>query len=822
MTERFQLVLDFARRRRTAILVLALVLAVASGVMLTQVPFESNILKLIPQGGPAVQAFQTYVDRFDSLDYVYVLFNAPPGHTITEYEDVVEAYVTELRDVPQIEYVDATLFDADRDWDYLVDRILLLLGRDGASQALETFEPEGMEAALLRSREALTIPSASMRDLVQRDPLGLVLSLRSRFVGNKGFSQFDPTAEGYVSSDGRSRMVIAKPTGPAFDADFCAELLAELAAVERRVLSELESDELAFVGDEAPPPIGIELAGGYRATYEAENLIRGEMKLNALVSLVLLLSVIFVVFRSYWILMCAATTLGLAGLMTMVAVGLARGDLLAAASGGAAMLFGLGIDGIMLLYVRFLEERAQGADAETATRSLSTTVSSVLLGYITSVATFAALMLIDFPSLEELGRLVGLGMLLCAGLTLLLVPAFLSFQGPSGRQPRSPRLPRLAELVATHPRAILWVAGALTLASLVALPRLVVVASLEKIQPRTEGSRVQDELEERFQFPKNVVLVLAEGPELDPVLEKHRILARELTTGGEVSLASALAFLPPSSEQAAVSELVTRAGLSAEVVARRLEAAATRAGFRPGVFARFEERLPVLFDSSERITYDGLMEHGLGPVVSRFIVRNDNGYMAATYLYAETPSEVSRLAGVVASIDPSFLVTGQVLVNEELRASLLPQFLKGVVIGSVIVILLIYLNFRSVRLTLLCLLPTVLGLLWGGGLFAVTGIELDLFSVFGIVMVIGIGVDYGIHILHRFQLEGSGSIPDFLPWTGAAVALAAVTTTIGFGTLALSSYAPLGKLGIVSATCVVFIAFASLLVLPVVLGARTR
>ena len=832
MTERFQLVLDFARRRRTAILVLALVLTVASGLMLTQVPFESNILKLIPQGGPAVQAFQTYVDRFDSLDYVYILFDAPPGHTIAEYEDVVEAYITELRSVPEIEYVDATLFDADRDWDYLVDRILLLLGPDGASEALEKFELEGMETALLRSREALAIPSATMRDLVQRDPLGLVLSLRSRFAGNKGFSQFDPTAEGYVSSDGRSRMVIAKPTGPAFDADFCAELLVALADVKRRVLSELVpyglvTDEPAFVGDEARPPVGIELAGGYRATYEAETLIRGEMKLNAFVSLVLLLSVIFIVFRSYWILMCAATTLGLAGLMTMVAVGLARGDLLAAASGGAAMLFGLGIDGIMLLYVRFLEERARGADAEAATKSLATTVSSVLLGYITSVATFAALMLIDFPSLEELGRLVGLGMLLCAGLTLLLVPAFLSFQstgqGASDRKLRSPRLPRLAELVATRPRAIIWVAGALTLASLVAVPHLVVVASLEKIQPRTEGSRVQDELEERFQFPKNVVLVLAEGPELDPVLEKHRVLARELTTGGEtVSLASALAFLPPSSEQAAVSELVTRAGLSAEVVTRRLEAAATRAGFRPGVFTRFEERLPVLFDPSERITYDGLMEHGLGPVVSRFIVRNDNGYMAATYLYAETPSEVSRLAGVVASIDPSFLVTSQALVNGELRASLLPQFLKGVVIGSVIVILLIYLNFRSLRLTLLCLLPTVLGLLWGGGLFAVTGIELDLFSVFGIVMVIGIGVDYGIHILHRFQLEGSGSIPDFLPWTGAAVALAAVSTTIGFGTLALSSYAPLGKLGIVSATCVVFIAFASLLVLPVVLGARSR
>ena len=147
---------------------------------------------------------------------------------------------------PEIEYVDATLFDADRDWDYLVDRILLLLGPDGARAALEKFEPEGMETALARSREALAIPSATMRDLVQRDPLGLVLSLRSRFAGNKGFSQFDPSAEGYVSSDGRSRMVIAKPTGPAFDADFCAVLLAELADIEQRVISERVKDELAF------------------------------------------------------------------------------------------------------------------------------------------------------------------------------------------------------------------------------------------------------------------------------------------------------------------------------------------------------------------------------------------------------------------------------------------------------------------------------------------------------------------------------------------------------------------------------------------------
>ena len=822
MTVRYEPVLDFARRRRTAVLVSGLVLAIGGTAALTRIPFESDILRLIPQGGPAVEAFQTYVDHFDSLDFVYVLFDAPPGHRISEYEDLVEAYLAELRTVPQIAYVDAALFDPGRDWDYLLDRILLLLGPEGARNALARFQPESLEAALLHSREALTIPGTSVRELIQRDPLGLVLDLRSRFTANKAFSQFDPAADGYVSSDGSSRLVIAKPIGPAFDAEFCKELLDELADVERRVRSAAtsvvnnEDDE----DDEALPPVLIEVAGAYRDTLEAETLIRSEMTFNTFVSLALLLAVVFVVFRSYSILLCAATTLGLAGLLAMVVVGLARGELLAAASGGAAMVFGLGDDGLMLLYVRFLEERARGASLEAATRCLSQTMSSVFLAYITTVATFAALMFIDFPSLEELGRLVALGMVLSAGLTLLFVPAFLSFHRSTGRE-GSPRLPRLAELVERRSTAILWTAGALTMASLLALPRLVVIASLEKIQPHTEGSAIEDELEERFQLEKNVMLVLAQGRELDPVLEKHRTLERELMARGEtVSFSSPLVFLPPSSEQEAVSEVIESASLTADSVSPRLDQAAKAAGFRPSMFRAFEERLSVLFDPRERITFDGLLQHGLGPVVSRFVVREDAGYLAATYLYPETESDVSRLAGVVAAIDPSFLVTGQALVNGELRASLLPQFLKGIAIGSVAVILLIYGDFRSVRLTLLCLLPTFLGLLWSAGLFAVAGIELDLFSIFGIVMAIGIGVDYGVHIVHRLQSKDGRKLSEFLPWTGAAIALAAVTTMIGFGTLAFCSYRPLARLGVVVATNVMFAALASLLVLPALLGER--
>jgi hypothetical protein len=820
VSERFEPILDFARRARKAILAIGLAVAVAAGVAITQIPFESDVMELIPQSGPAVRNFKKYVERFDSLDYVYVLLEAPEGRSVSDYEDVIETYIVELRALPQIEYVDAALLGDDRDWSYLLDRVLLLLGPDAAEEALGRFEPDGMAEALSRAREALAIPSVAMRELVRQDPLGLVLGLREKFAANKSFSLFDPSQEGYVSADGGSRLVIAKPKGPALDADFCKELLDGLDEVERRV--RVETAPPADDGDgETLPPIGIEIAGAYRNTHEADTLIRGEMKLNTAVSLFLLLTVIFLVFRSHWILFCAATTLGLAGLLAIVLIGLARGDLLAAASGGAAMLFGLGMDGIMLLYVRFLEERSRGADPETATRRLSPTVGSVLLGYITSVATFAALMFIDFPSLEELGRLVGLGMLLCAGLTLLFVPAVLGFVGASASASRAPHLPRLSAMVERRPRMILVAAAVMTIGSLWALPKLVVVASLERIQPKTAGAAVEAKLQERFQFPKQVVLVLAESAELDAVIESQRSLERAIAARGEtVPLSNALAFLPTAAEQAEVRALVEASQLTASDVWPRFEQAANAAGFRPGVFDGFRRRLSTLVDSDEEITYDGLLAHGFGPLASRFIARGDDGYMATTYLYPETAAEASRVAQLVTDIDASLLVTGPALINSELRASLLPQFLTGVVIGSVFVVLLIYLGFRSVRATLWCLLPTVLGLLWAAGLFAAIGIELDLFSVFGIVMVIGIGVDYGIHIMHRCQLDGREAILQFLPWTGAAIALAAVTTVIGFGTVALSSYAPLGRLGVVSATSVVFVAFASLLVLPVLLRGK--
>ena len=81
------------------------------------------------------------------------------------------------------------------------------------------------------------------------------------------------------------------------------------------------------------------------------------------------------------------------------------------------------------------------------------------------------------------------------------------------------------------------------------------------------------------------------------------------------------------------------------------------------------------------------------------------------------------------------------------------------------------------------LLPTAIGLTWAAGVLALAGVELDLFAVFAVVTFVGIGVDYGIHLVHRYHARGDA---EHATAELAPVILSAAAITLGgYGTLDL-------------------------------------
>jgi predicted exporter len=278
-------------------------------------------------------------------------------------------------------------------------------------------------------------------------------------------------------------------------------------------------------------------------------------------------------------------------------------------------------------------------------------------------------------------------------------------------------------------------------------------------------------------------------------------------------------LVPPASVQARTADRIVRAGLSADSVRRALAREGAAEGFKPGAFEPFAARLPQLLDVSGQLTYDEYVSHGLADLVQRFIVKG-NQWTLVTYCFPRDRMDADRLERIVEEVDPAQTLTGLPLVNRELGNRFGPQFLKGLVIGTALVVVLVIAAFRSLKLSLFALLPTIIGLVWTAGILALTDVELDLFAIFAVVTFLGIGVDYGIHLVHRYQERGDAitATAELAP----VILVAAAITLLGYGTLINSSYPPLRSIGLVSAVSVVALAAASLLVLPALLHSERR
>ena len=101
-------------------------------------------------------------------------------------------------------------------------------------------------------------------------------------------------------------------------------------------------------------------------------------------------------------------------------------------------------------------------------------------------------------------------------------------------------------------------------------------------------------------------------------------------------------------------------------------------------------------------------------------------------------------------------------------------------------------------------------------------VELDLFSVFALLMSVGISVDYGVRRAFSDAARSTDGLSIALIEMAPAILLAGASTILGFGSLAFSSYRPLRLLGLVTTLTVAGSLVASLLVLPAIVMGRRR
>ncbi len=125
------------------------------------------------------------------------------------------------------------------------------------------------------------------------------------------------------------------------------------------------------------------------------------------------------------------------------------------------------------------------------------------------------------------------------------------------------------------------------------------------------------------------------------------------------------------------------------------------------------------------------------------------------------------------------------------------------------------LDFRNLRDAVLAMLPPVAGALMMFGILGMCHLDLNPANLIVLPLILGIGVDDGVHVVHDFRLQ-SGRYRTSSSTTNAIV-LTSLTSMIGFGSMMVAAHRGLSSVGLVLVIGVGSCLFVSLVTLPAIL-----
>ena len=165
-------------------------------------------------------------------------------------------------------------------------------------------------------------------------------------------------------------------------------------------------------------------------------------------------------------------------------------------------------------------------------------------------------------------------------------------------------------------------------------------------------------------------------------------------------------------------------------------------------------------------------------------------------------TEMAEFVGQLRAVDEKLhemnpaidtVVTGNPVQVYESERDMVWGYEKGGIFGVMIVIVVVWLDFRNIRMTLLALLPLFTSKLQLFGLMGLLGIPLNPANMIVLPLILGIGVDTGVQIVHDYLREPHPYRMN--PSTSAALVINTLMNIVGFGALMIASHRGLHSLG---------------------------
>ena len=611
--------------------------------------------------------------------------------------------------------------------------------------------------------------STFLTPLATADPLGIL----RRFLERARMSQPEmPTRQGQlISRDQDFALLMLGTVHSHFESDvqtlFLYDLDREIALLKEKWGSDLE----------------VEKSGANRVAVRAEQSIKRDIYWISICTFFGVAVLFLLFFRTLYAFVLASLP-AVFGVMTATVAG----TVVLGGLDGLTLAFGAALTGVAIDYAIHVVNHHALSDSEVSVdHTVKQLTPSLLLGAVTTIASFAGLMLTTSPAFRELGFFSITGIAAALGATVYFLPAVIQTKR---------HIPNLSRSVAAHLGKIVawlrdrsqpmrWLVLLSSIAALWLVPSLRWVDDLSRIGNVDRGL-IEEEIRVRSRFPtfETGRFVIAMGPDAESALRKNDIVYARLQPLVDNNTLGALRSLHTMLWSRDLQERNLAALRNQPDLEQRIGAAFHDIGFRRDAF---ETAFETLHNPPPPLTLGDLQQSSFAPILDTMVVSLGDQIALITHLReVKAPHAIQQ---ALEGIDGVVFFDQRSFVNQvytEFRSTTLRQ----VLLGTLLVAAVLLLRYRAWKPALAAILPSLLVVIHLLATFSVFAVETNLLHVISLMMVMGMGVDYGV-----FLVDAAGA-PEVFDSTMLSLFLSCLTTILVFGTLAISEHPALRAIGV--------------------------
>ncbi len=604
--------------------------------------------------------------------------------------------------------------------------------------------------------------------------------------------------------------------------------------------------------------IKVRLTGGTVLSYEELKSV-SEANIQAiLISLVLVAIILSIGLGSLSLVSACLITL-LFGLIATTAFATATiGELNLISVAFAVLYIGLGIDFAIHLLLRFREEKIAISDSSHALQMAITHISkSLILCAITTAIGFYSFIPTDYLGVAELGWIAGSGMFISLIFTFTLLPALLTFVHSKPKldiqnKKINPVLEILINIPYKHTKIIL-------------LLTLIIILGLSfqynKISFDTNTLNLQDPENESVQTYRDLLKDSKTSP-WSGVLLKNRsgdiqsakttieslLLVDEVVSLGDFipaeqeeklfiidDMSLLLGVLTPSVKMSELNNeerlntinnlISTLDAISIEKMDEELRSLKTnlhnlllnlKTSTHDEKINRLEQQLLNSFPGRMRSLSDALnakeVESKNIPTEIHDRWVSDNQYKLQI-LPVENLNDNAAMKRFVKELQAYDInVIGSPIISIEAGDAVITAFKSAFTYAFIAIAVLLILLMKIKTDALIILLSVFIGGAFTFGFMLLFNIPLNFANIIGLPLLLGIGVDSGIHIADRFRQDHQRNI--FMTSSSRGVIVSSLTTICSVGNLAFSSHQGTASMGLLLSLGLASMMISTMIVLP--------